>query len=42
MSGDTQESESVRMYFIKLREFIVENQKMIFQAIENTQRSKYL
>ena len=35
MSGDTQESESVRMYFIKLREFIVENQKMIFQAIEN-------
>ena len=35
MSGDTQKSESVRMYFIKLREFIVENQKMIFQAIEN-------
>ncbi len=35
MSGDTQESETVRMYFIKLREFIVENQKMIFQAIEN-------
>ena len=24
MSGDTQESETVRMYFIKLREFIVE------------------
>jgi phage anti-repressor protein len=35
MSGDTQESETVRMYFIKLREFMVENQKMIFQAIEN-------
>ena len=35
MSGDTQQSETVRMYFIKLREFIVENQKMIFQAIEN-------
>jgi len=25
MSGDTQQSETVRMYFIKLREFIVEN-----------------
>jgi phage anti-repressor protein len=35
MNGDTQQSETVRMYFIKLREFIVENQKMIFQAIEN-------
>ena len=35
MSGETQQSETVRMYFIKLREFIVENQKMIFQAIEN-------
>ena len=35
MSGETQQSEIVRMYFIKLREFIVENQKMIFQAIEN-------
>lgn len=35
MSSDTQESESVRLYFIKLREFIIENQKMIFQAIEN-------
>lgn len=35
MSGDTQESETIRMYFIKLREFIVENQKMIYQAIEN-------
>jgi hypothetical protein len=35
MSGETQQSEIVRLYFIKLREFIVENQKMIFQAIEN-------
>ena len=35
MSGDTSQSETVRMYFIKLREFIVENQEMIFQAIEN-------
>ena len=37
MSGETQQSETVRHYFIKLREFIVENQKMIFQAIENKQ-----
>jgi len=35
MSSDTQESETIRMYFIKLREFIVENQQMIYQAIEN-------
>ena len=35
MSGETDESETVRMYFIKLREFIVENQKMIYQAIES-------
>ena len=35
MSGETQPAETVRMYFIKLREFMVENQKMIFQAIEN-------
>jgi phage anti-repressor protein len=35
MSGETKESEMVRMYFIKLREFMVENQKMIFQAMEN-------
>ena len=35
MSGETQQSETVRLYFIKLREFLVENQKMIFQAIEN-------
>jgi hypothetical protein len=37
MSSDTQESETIRMYFIKLREFIVENQQMIYQAIENKQ-----
>ncbi len=35
MSGETQESEMVRLYFIKLREFIVENQKLIYQAIQN-------
>jgi phage anti-repressor protein len=35
MSGDSEKSESVRMYFIKLREFIVDNQKLIYQAMEN-------
>jgi len=34
MSGDSKKSESVRMYFIKLREFLVEHQKLIFQAFE--------
>jgi len=35
MNGDTDESEAIRMYFIKLREFIIENQNIIYQAIEN-------
>jgi hypothetical protein len=35
MSSDTQEAETIRLYFIKLREFIIENQKLIYQAIEN-------
>jgi hypothetical protein len=35
MSGDSSNSETVRMYFVKLREFITENQHLIFQAIEN-------
>ena len=35
MSGDSKESETVRMYFIKLREFITENQQVIFQSLEN-------
>jgi phage anti-repressor protein len=35
MSGDSAKSESVRMYFIKLREFLVENQQLIYQAMEN-------
>ena len=33
MSGDSTKSEVVRMYFIKLREFLVENQQIIYQAI---------
>jgi hypothetical protein len=35
MSGDSEKSELVREYFIKLREFLVENQKIIYQSIEN-------
>ena len=35
MSGDSVNSETVRMYFVKLREFITDNQHLIFQAIEN-------
>lgn len=35
MSGDSAKSEAVRMYFIKLREFLVENQQLIYQAMEN-------
>ena len=35
MSGDSPKSESVRMYFIKIRQFLVENQKLIFQAMED-------
>ena len=35
MSGDSAKSESIRMYFIKIREFLVENQQLIYQAMEN-------
>ena len=35
MSGDSDKSESIRMYFIKIREFLVENQQLIYQAMEN-------
>jgi hypothetical protein len=42
MSGDSEKSEAVRMYFIKLRQFLVENQKLISQAIENkTELNKF-
>lgn len=37
MSGDSTKSETIRMYFVKLREFIVENQHVIYQAMENKQ-----
>ena len=33
MTGDSSKSDNVREYFIKLREFLVENQKIIYQYI---------
>jgi hypothetical protein len=42
MSGDSKQSEVIRMYFVKLREFITENQDLIYQAITNKKDlSKY-
>jgi hypothetical protein len=35
MSGDSKESESIRMYFTKLREFLTNNQHIIYQAMDN-------
>lgn len=35
MAGDSAKSESIRMYFVKIREFLVENQQLIYQAMEN-------
>lgn len=34
MSGDTEESENVRTYFTKLREFIYDNQELINQSLD--------
>lgn len=42
MSGDSPKSETIRMYFVKLREFITDNQQLIYQAMENkTELDKY-
>ena len=38
MSGDSSKSETIRMYFVKLREFITDNQQLIYQAIEKKNR----
>ena len=35
MTGDSKQSEVVRMYFTKLREFITDNQHVIYQAMNN-------
>jgi len=43
MGGDTQKSESVRMYFVKLREFLTENQRLIYQSMSNySELNKYV
>ena len=40
MSGDSEESEVIRMYFTKLREFITDNQHVIYQAMNNKNNLK--
>jgi phage anti-repressor protein len=40
MSGDSKKSESVRNYFVKLREFLTENQKLIHQSMSNKDELK--
>jgi len=35
MGGDSQKSEAVRNYFVKLREFLTENQRLIYQSFTN-------
>jgi hypothetical protein len=42
MTGDSSKCETIRMYFIKLREFMTNNQHLIFQALENkTELNKF-
>jgi len=41
MSGDSEKSETIRMYFIKLREFMTNNQHVIHQAIDNKNLKDY-
>jgi hypothetical protein len=40
MSGNSKKSESIRLYFIKLRRFIFENQEVIHQAMFNKDKLK--
>lgn len=40
MSGDSKKSESVRNYFVKLREFLTDNQKLILQTMINKDELK--
>ena len=40
MSGDSKKSESVRNYFVKLREFLTDNQKLISQSMTNKDELK--
>ena len=42
MSGNSKEAESVRIYFSKIREFITENQNILYQAMDkNIDLKKY-
>jgi phage anti-repressor protein len=40
MMGDSDRSESVRMYFTKIRQFMVEYQHVIYQSIQNYEELK--
>lgn len=40
MSGDSEQSETVRNYFVKLREFLTDNQHLIYQAVTNKDHLK--
>lgn len=40
MSGDSAESETIRMYFTKLREFVTKNQHIIYQAMNEKDNLK--
>ena len=37
MGGDSPRSEEVRSYFVKIRQFLTEHQRLIYQAMENKQ-----
>lgn len=37
MTGDSEQSSVIRDYFIKLREFLVENQNLIYQSMKNNE-----
>lgn len=40
MNGNTEESDAIRSYFIKLREFLMDNQKIIYQSIDENIRNR--
>lgn len=40
MNGDSKKSETVRNYFVKLREFLTDNQKIILQTMTNKDELK--
>ena len=35
MNGDSEQSEVVRLYFVKLRQFLTDNQNVIYQSLNN-------